>query len=377
MKNAPDNTRPCASPILPKMISPPVIPPIDVPAPSPHWRVLARLPDPMGYGGMFAGVLGQRLVTGGGSQFRDQPVWLGGQKSYSDRIFTLSTLGQKWQEHETRLPEECGHFASAATAEVIYLVGGLSAGGALRSCFELRARGDDLEFSRLPDFPSSLCYGSAAIACGRLIVVGGQRSHTERAATTETWSLELGSSLAWRREPDFPGPGVFVATAASDGEGIFVFGGMAFDSAGRYQPSNQAGRFNVCAREWEPVPSLPEPRVGAATPGPLLGGGKILLIGGYAEVFGGPPREHPGFSSQTLVYDIAQRTWSRGPVMPKPTIGNRDYPSDEGPGPIIAAPCTLWENHAVVIGGESRAGARTPAVIAWPIAAQTKPEITP
>jgi len=341
--------------------------------PSPDWKVFARLPDPVGFGGMFAGTLGTRLVTGGGSQFRNQPFWLGGQKNYSDRIFTSTAPEENWREETTRMPEKCGHFASAASPDAIYLVGGLGTQGPLRSCFALHERGGTLAFSPLPDFPVALCYGSAAIAAGRLLVVGGQQSPDDKKATTEVWSLELASPHAWRAEPNFPGAAVFVAAMASDGKSAFVLGGMSFDANGRYKPSNEAHRFNLNARQWERLPDLPAPRVGAATPALVLAGEKILLIGGYAEVFSGAPREHPGFSTQTLVYDLIQRRWSQGPVLPRVTVTNRDSPSDEGPGPVMAAPCTLWKNQAVVIGGETRSGARTASVMAWPFASGLRP----
>ncbi len=62
-----------------------------------EWKVLAPLPDPVGYAGMFAGVLQGRLVTGGGSQW-DKPSWLKGTKRYSDRMFALATPAGNWVE---------------------------------------------------------------------------------------------------------------------------------------------------------------------------------------------------------------------------------------------------------------------------------------
>lgn len=333
------------------------------------WKLLAPLPDPVGFGGMFAGVLGGRLVAGGGSQFREKPVWLQGTKSYSDRIFTLSSPDAKWQVHAERLPEKNSHFAAAASSEAIYLVGGLNADGGQQACWELRARGDGFAFNRLPDLPSPLCYGAAAIVGGRLFVAGGQRQPTDKAASAEAFSLELGAPHVWRREPNLPGPGVFVASAATEGSGFFLFGGMAFDAEGKFSPSSKGYRFDPAARRWEQLPDLPEPRVGAATPCPVLPDGKIFLIGGYAAVFPGAPREHPGFSAQTLRYDVAQRRWENGPVLPRASVPDRDSPGDAGPGPMLAAPCALWENLAVVVSGEVRASTRTPAVIAWPLAA--------
>ena len=58
-------------------------------------------------------------------------------------------------------------------------------------------------------------------------------------------------------------------------------------------------------------------------------------------------------------------------MVPTAAVPNRDSPSDPGPAPMIAAPCVVWRNRAVVVGGEVRASVRTPSVIAWPLE-QTK-----
>jgi hypothetical protein len=142
---------------------------------------------------------------------------------------------------------------------------------------------------------------------------------------------------------------------------------MEFTAAGKLAPSAHAHRLNTATGKWEQLPDLPEPRVGASNPGQALPDGRIFLVGGYAEVFPGQPRDHPGFSAQTFFYDVAQRRWERGPVLPHATVAERDSAGDAGPAPMLAAPCTFWKGLVVVIGGEVRAGVRTPAVLAWPI----------
>ncbi len=335
------------------------------------WQSLSPLPDPVGFGGMFAGVLDGKLIVGGGSQFRDKPVWLQGTKVFSDRIFVLADPAGTWREHRSHLPEKYGHFASAATADAIYLAGGIGANGSVATCYALRAQGEEIVAVRLPDLPKPLGYGAAAVVGERLFVVGGQQNPADKAASVEAWSLPVGRTAAentgWKREADLPGPGVFVPSAASDGKGLYLFGGMAFDAAGKFSPSKNACRYDPVRGAWERLPDLPEPRVAAASPCALLPDGRIFVVGGYAEVFPGAPREHPGFSTQTLLYDPAQRRWSTGPVLPRAAVANRDLPGDAGPAPMVAAPCASWRDLVVVISGEVRASVRSPSVLAWPL----------
>ena len=100
----------------------------------------------------------------------------------------------------------------------------------------------------------------------------------------------------------------------------------------------------------------------------MLAGGNVWLIGGYAEVFGGVQREHPGFCDETLVFNLERRTWSAGPTLPRGGEPNRDLSGDPGPAPMLGAPAVIWQNHVVIVGGEVRISTRTPAVIAWPVA---------
>ncbi|MGE3240445.1 MAG: kelch repeat-containing protein [Pirellulales bacterium] len=334
-----------------------------------HWRQLPSLPDPVGYGGMFAGVLNGRLVAGGGSQFRDKPKWLGGDKQFSDRIFTLQSTGGPWVEHPRRLPVKVGHFASAATEDAIYLAGGVSESGCRHEVWRITARGDDFEFTRLADLPHPVGYAAAEIVGGRLYVVGGIAAPDSKSAGTETWSLAIepiDAAAQWQRHDDMPGPGVHVAAAAKFGDDLYLLGGIGFDDSGTPRPSKSFYCFDTLSGTWEQLSDLPEPRVGPASPCPVIDG-RILVIGGYATVFPGPPREHPGFAAKTLLYDLTRNSWRPGPLLPTTPAADRDAPGDSGPAPMIAAPCCFWRDQVVVVGGEVRASVRTPSVLALPL----------
>ncbi len=334
--------------------------------PAAGWKLLSPLPDPIGYAGMAAGVLGGRLVATGGSQW-DRPIWLKGTRSFTDRVFVLDALDGTWRAAAARLPVPSGHFASASADDAIYLAGGNSAAGSLATVYVIKPDGNDYRLERLPDLPAPTGYAAAAVAGGRLFVVGGVPDPASKAARREVWSLNLRNPVAWSREADLPGAGVIVAAAAGQGEALFVFGGMAFDPDGKPTPSRAACRLPRTGGAWEILPDLPEPRVGIVGPCPVLPDGTIWLIGGYAEVWGGAQREHPGFSAQTLMLDPSRRAWKAGPVLPRQGQLNRDAPSDPGPLPMIGAPVVVWRGQVVVIGGEVRVATRTPAVLAWPL----------
>jgi hypothetical protein len=91
------------------------------------------------------------------------------------------------------------------------------------------------------------------------------------------------------------------------------------------------------------------------------------VAGGYAAVFPGSQREHPGFNTRTFYYDPAHDHWSDAPVLPKAAVQDRDEPADPGPAPMLGAPGVVWRNLAVAVSGEVRASVRSPQVLALPL----------
>lgn len=330
---------------------------------------LTPLPDPVGFAGMFAAVLEGRLIVGGGSQFPDKPLWLQGQKAYTDRVFVLERPQGSWRVLAGRLPRPMAHFAAAATSEAVYLAGGIGDGGRLFSeAYEVRIVGDDVTIGARAPLPRPLVYGAAVVANGRFYVAGGQHDATQKAATVEVWSLDVTQpSAAWRREPDLPGTGTFVGAMASVGSDVYFIGGVGYDAAGTGVQSKKVFALSAGATAWTELPDLPEPRVGAVTPCPVFGG-RLAVVGGYASAFAGERRDHPGFSRQTYVYDFVSRQWRNGPVLPHVAPVNKDATGDAGPAPMVAAPGVVWGDLLVAVGGEVRASVRTPAVLGLPLA---------
>lgn len=332
------------------------------------WLTLAPLPDRTGFAGMFAGVLRGKLVCGGGSQFSDRPVWQAGTKTFSDRIFVLEDLKGAWVTASERLPIPLAHFATAATNDAIFLAGGCNDSGVRAEVFVIHTKNGNLAIDRLPDLPERRVYASAAWSGGRLYVAGGRSDLAVKKVSSAVWSLDLvRPQTGWRREPDLPAE-IFLAAMAAPTSGLYHIGGVRFGPDGKGVQLRDVYHLPLGATHWEDAVALPEARVGAVSPVPVLPGSRLLLIGGYAASFPGEPRDHPGFSHQTLVYDPASDEWSSGPKLPCRPPVNRDVTGDEGPAPMVAAPAVIWRDHCIVVSGEVRASVRTPAVIAWPLA---------
>ncbi len=334
--------------------------------PASGWKSLPSLPDPVGFAGMAAGVLGDRLVATGGSQW-DLPIWLKGTRAFTDRIFVLDAPDGRWRSAGAKLPVPSGHFATAATADEIFLAGGNILTSSVATVYAIKAAGSDYAITRLPDLPAPTGYAAAAIAGGRLFVIGGVPDPSSTAARREVWSLDLAARKSWQREADLPGAGVIVPAAAGRGDELYVFGGMSYSADKKPSPSRAVSRLPRSGGAWEVLPELPEPRVACVSPCPVLDDGRIWLIGGYAEVWGGAQREHPGFSAQTLLFDPVPRSVTPGPVLPRAAESNRDAAGDPGPVPMVGAPAVKWRNHIVVVGGEVRISTRTNAVLAHPL----------
>ena len=333
------------------------------------WDLLAPLPDAVGFSGMFAGVLQGQLIAGGGARW-DKPSWNDGIKFYSDKLWSLASPESAWKEVPLKLPIAGSNFANAATSGAIYLAGGVTPEEVLKSVYVLRQDGEDRGWDRLADLPSPLGYACASIVNGRLYVIGGLSNLASRSPSREVWSLKVGSketAETWQREADLPGRGVFVPMSTGIGMNLYVFGGMAVDDEGHNDPSRSAYCLNSITGEWRELADLPEPRVGAITPAPVMNDGRILVAGGYSEVFHGSQRDHPGFDVRTFLYDPETNTWSDGPHLPKSPVIDRDAAGDAGPAPMLGAPSGVWRGLIVAISGEVRSSVRSPQVLALPL----------
>ncbi len=320
------------------------------------WRKLPDLPDLEGFAGSYAGVHREALIVAGGANFPEKPLWEGGPKRWTDRIFVLTAPEGAWLE-PARLPKPMGYGASVSLPDGALFIGGCHAEGALNDAYLLTWKNGSITCEPWPSLPVTLT-GHAAVLMGNVAyVMGGSVSPGEQDAENRMWSLDTSRpETGWVEAPPLPGRGRFLHQMATDGAALYVLGGIGLkpgdDGRMRRDMLTEAWRFSERAG-WERLADLPYPVAAAPTPAPCADG-KIALLGGDdATVQGFTPQNHPGFHNQSLVYDIAENAWRSG-------------------GPVGAAravlPCALWRETAVIVNGEQRPGKRSNQVWAAPLA---------
>lgn len=333
-----------------------------------NWRLLAPIPDPIGFAGMFAGVSGNALLAGGGSQFPHQPAWAGGKKIHNDRIYLLERPDAGWKILDQKLSSPRSLMASANYGEKILLLGGMNDEACLTEVIALSWQDGKLISEQLPDLPEPRAIAAAAVVGSHLYIAGGVDTPATNGPSKKAWRLNLADTAPkWEALPDLPGDAIFCAAGTGDGRYFYVIGGLA------KSPERKAialvHRFDPEKGAWETLPSLPSPRIaGCAVVGPSSEK-EIFVVGGYANFFKGEQKDHPGFDSETYVYNPRLATWRRGPDFPTVRQEGTLPTSRPGPEPVVATSALLWQGHYIVISGEVRPATRTPAVVALPASA--------
>lgn len=238
--------------------------------------------------------------------------------STSARVDAYSPAGGSWRRLPD-LPVGVNHAMAASDGRLVYLVGGywgeINAGRILRAAWVL----DRGRWSALPRPPEGRAAGGAAIARGRLYVVGGVGPHglAKRALVLD---------LALRRWSTAPGPTPREHLAATAASGrVYALGGRL---AGLDTNVATLQSFTPGTRAWVTLPPVPGTRGGT---GATVSGGRIVSVGG---------EEPAGTIASVFAYDLATRRWARLADLPTPrhglgvvALGGRVYAVGGGPQP--------------------------------------------
>ena len=319
------------------------------------WKPLAPLPDAEGYAGSYAGVHAGLLLVAGGANFPEKPLWEGGPKRWTDRVFALESEGGAWREMEP-LPKPLGYGAAVSLPRGVMLIGGSNAEeGAVRDCYLLSSEGSTLQCRPLAPLPVPLTGHAAVLMGDKVYVFGGSHAVGEQDAQSELWVYDPAANT-WQAGLPLPGRGRFLHQMAAVGDTLYVLGGIGLkDAADGRQARDmltEAWSYSEAAG-WHRLSDLPRYCAAAPTPAPVLGGRVYLLGGDDATITGYTPQTHPGFHSASLCYSPADDTW-------------------EEAGPVAAAravlPCAMWGESAIIVNGEQRPGKRSNEV--WSIRLQ-------
>lgn len=310
-----------------------------------NWKPLANLPDVEGFAGSYAGVSNGALIVAGGANFPEKPLWEGGPKRWTDRVFVMPPHGEGWQDG-TPLPKPLGYGATASLPQGMMLIGGSNAGGALADCYMLTWQDGAVNCRQLPSLPVTLTGHAAAVMGGKVYVQGGSVAPGEQDAESRMWIYDPVAET-WTEGPAMPARGRFLQQMATVGNTIYVLGGIGLKDGedGRMVRDMLTEAWSYSeATGWRRLSYMPRFCAAAPTPAPVIGG-KIYLLGGDdATIKGYTPQNHPGFHNASLAYCPANDTWMEA-------------------GEIAVAravlPCAEWNGLAVIVNGEQRPGKRS------------------
>ena len=334
-----------------------------VSAESPHltWRSLAPVPDAEGLAGMFAGVIGDRLVVAGGANFPDRRPWEGGTKHWDDRVWMLDEPGGAWRE-VGRLPEPRAYGVTASVPGGMICIGGGNATAHTRDCLLLEYGVGRLKVRPLAPLPKPCSSTSGAAVGNTFYLAGGLEQPTADRCLNSFWALDLDRpSEGWRELPPCPGSERMLAVAGSASGAFYLFSGVKLKPGGVGLPEREylrdAWRYRP-SDGWQRLADLPRSANAAPSPACTLSDGRLLVASGDdgLNVNFRPQDAHPGFPREALLFDPADRTWTSG---------------GDVPFSLATAPTCRWRGQWVIVSGEARPGIRSPAV--W-MAAEAKTE---
>ena len=310
-----------------------------------EWQQLADLPDAEGYAGSYAGVHNGALIVTGGANFPEKPLWEGGPKRWTDRVFVLPAGSDTWVE-SAPLPKPLGYGATATLPEGVMLIGGSNADGAVADCYLLTWDGSTVTCRELPSLPTTLTGHAATVMGGKVYVQGGSVAPGEQDAESRMWVYDPAAAV-WSEAPALPARGRFLQQMATSADTIYVLGGIGLkdgeDGRKVRDMLTEAWSYNEFGG-WEQLPDLPHFCAAGPTPAPVINGRIYLLGGDDATVKGFTPQNHPGFHNFSLCYCITCGEWK-----------------DAGEIAVARAvlPCAEWEGMAVIVNGEQRPGKRS------------------
>ena len=309
------------------------------------WKQLADLPDAEGWAGMYAGVNNGALIVAGGANFPEKPLWEGGPKRWTDRVFVMTPESAGWMD-AAPLPKPLGYGATASLPQGVMLIGGSNAEGAVADCYMLCWEGSQVTCRELPQLPVTLTGHAAAVMGGKVYVQGGSIAPGEQDAESRLWIFDPATET-WTEGEPLPARGRFLQQMATIGSTIYVLGGIGLkdgeDGRKVRDMLTEAWSYSE-STGWRRLSYLPHFCAAGPTPAPVINGRIYLLGGDDATVKGYTPQNHPGFHNFTLCYTPGTDTWSSAGEM---SVAR------------AVLPCAEWNGLAVIVNGEQRPGKRS------------------
>lgn len=278
-----------------------------------NWSSLPNIPDNVGFAGSFSGVSNNALIVTGGANFPDGGApWTGSKKVWHDDIFVLDSPDGEWKV-VGKLPRPLGYGVSISCEEGVILIGGNNEEKHYADVIMLQYNGDSIKVNRLPDLPKPLANSTGVILNNIIYVLGGTVDHVSKEAESNFWSLDLNNPNSnWKELDAWPGPSRMLAVAGTQGNAIYLFS-CAHLKDGVREYLKDAYKYSL-NDGWKKIASLPSSIVAAPSPAFTDSHDNLIVFGGddgsLAKI--DPQKEkHPGFSKAILSYDSNKDAWSK------------------------------------------------------------------
>ncbi len=338
----------------------------------------AGSPSP-GLAGPVAGISGDRLIIGGGSNFPGGAPWEGGKKKYYRRVYVFK------KDADTIVPVKQGLYlpfavaysANATTAKGIIVAGGENGKGAVDKVMLLNwdTTAQRLEVRALPVLPRPLTAGACAVINGICYFAGGQN---KAIVSDQLYALNLNDlKSGWDTLAPLPHPvthAVLYGLSTAKGPRLYLVGGRKRNQRATSTLYKDVYRFDVKKNRWQqkaPLPYELSAHTGLAENDSTL----LVFSGDQGRTFhetevllekiaaekdseskqrlinekNDLQRSHPGFKGNVLLYHTRSNTWKQIAAIP--------FPGQ------VTTTALKWGDKIIIPCGEIRAGVRTPEII--------------
>lgn len=223
-------------------------------------------PLPHGVAGHAAGMIGDNLVSVGGTSWTEDKL----TKTWHDDCFVK--IGDSWTRGPS-LPHPRADSASAYNTRGLYIVGGTDRMTESSDVYFLPSiKGP---WQKQTSLPIPIQGASAVFIDAALIVIGGK---SQNRPQFQTWVMDhANSDLDWRSGAAFPGPGRSHSALFVINRSVYLFGGFILDDAGNLQIFDDAYRYDLKQDQWEKLEHIRIP--GYAWAIRAINDTKLLVVG--------------------------------------------------------------------------------------------------
>ena len=288
-----------------------------------EWTRLPSLPDKEGFAGMFAGVSRGALIVAGGANFPGKKPWEGGAKVWRDTAFAQERPTGDWKI-VGKLPRPIGYGVSVTHRDGVICVGGGDAARHYADVFRLDFERGKLVVTALTPLPQPLANACGALVGDVLYVAGGQNEPTSAKASNSVHRIDLAAATPkWTEIAPCPGSGRILAVASAFDGAFWLIGGadLFVGKEGKVERRwlTDAYRYDAVTG-WKRIADLPRPVVAAPSPAPTDAAGVLILGGDDGSQISVAPDAHRGFGKVVLCYEIKSGRWTEVGSMPAPRV---------------------------------------------------------